>query len=53
MARTDALDATPELVNNDCYGEGWFVKVKAADPTELETLMDSKACRESVSAKGE
>lgn len=49
----EGLEDEPELVNTDCYGSGWFVKVKAEDLAELETLMDAKACRESVIAKGE
>ena len=49
----EGLEDSPELVNSDCYGDGWFIKVKASDLSELETLMDSKACLESVIAKGE
>lgn len=38
-----ALEDQPELVNNDPYGEGWIIKVKMADPTKVETLMDAAA----------
>lgn len=48
-----ALEDEPELVNSDCYGGGWFVKVKAVDLSELEKLMDAGACRASVEAKGD
>jgi glycine cleavage system H protein len=38
-----ALDATPELVNRDPYGEGWFVIIEAEDLTELDALKDAEA----------
>ncbi len=38
-----ALEATPESVNKDCYGAGWMMLVKLADPKELGKLMDAKA----------
>ena len=33
-----ALDATPELVNSDPYGDGWFVLIEATDLSELDNL---------------
>ena len=39
----DALEDAPELVNQDPYGEAWFVRVSIQDPTELDELMDAKA----------
>lgn len=39
----DALEDSPELVNQDPYGEAWFVRVSIEDPTELDELMDAKA----------
>ena len=38
-----ALDAQPELVNNDPYGEGWIIRISVKDATELDNLMDAKA----------
>jgi glycine cleavage system H protein len=38
-----ALDAQPELVNNDPYGEGWIIKISVKDAAELDSLMDAKA----------
>lgn len=38
-----ALDGAPETVNNDPQGEGWFFKLKIADASELENLMDEAA----------
>ena len=34
-----ALEDTPDLVNTSPTGDGWFVKLKIADPSELEVLM--------------
>jgi glycine cleavage system H protein len=38
-----ALDATPELVNSDPYGEGWMYELTVADAGVLEGLMDVDA----------
>ena len=38
-----ALDAQPELVNNDPYGEGWIIRIAVKDAAELDNLMDAKA----------
>ena len=35
----DALPDTPELINEDPYGEGWIIKVTMSDPDELDDLM--------------
>lgn len=37
----EALEADPELVNNDPYGEGWMVKVKIADASQLDELLSA------------
>ena len=38
-----ALDAQPELVNNDPYVEGWIIRISVKDAAELDNLMDAKA----------
>ena len=43
VARNDALDATPELVNSDPYGEGWLFEVAVSDAAEVDGLMDAAA----------
>ena len=35
----EQLEEAPELINNDPYGEGWMLVLKAADPKELDGLM--------------
>lgn len=42
-AVNDALDATPELINSDSYGEGWMYELKIEDSSVLDGLMDSAA----------
>jgi glycine cleavage system H protein len=39
----EKLDGEPELVNSDPYGDGWMVKVKISDSSELEGLLDATA----------
>ena len=41
-----ALADSPEKINEDPYGEGWMVKVKLSDPSEVDSLMDVGAYRE-------
>ncbi len=38
----EALTDSPELVNEDCYDEGWLFKVELADKSELDDLMDAR-----------
>lgn len=35
------LESNPEAVNNDPYGDGWMIKVKMSDTSELENLLSS------------
>jgi glycine cleavage system H protein len=37
------LDGEPELVNSDPYGDGWMVKVKIADASQVADLLDAAA----------
>lgn len=45
----DALNNTPEVVNNDPYGEGWMIKMMVDDIAEVEALMDAEAYTDLVS----
>jgi glycine cleavage system H protein len=40
------LEASPELVNQDCYGRGWMVVIAATETAELGSLMDTAAYRD-------
>ena len=48
VARNDALDATPELVNSDPYGEGWLFEIVPSDAAAVDALMDAEAYRSTV-----
>ncbi|MBQ6723731.1 MAG: glycine cleavage system protein GcvH [Paludibacteraceae bacterium] len=43
-----ALDAQPELVNNDPYGEGWIIRISVKNAAELDKLMDAAAYEASL-----
>jgi glycine cleavage system H protein len=43
VARNDALDATPELVNSDPYAGGWLFDLAPSDPDQLNGLLDAAA----------
>lgn len=43
VVRNEALDNSPELVNSDAYGEGWLIKVRLSEPSDLDGLMDAQA----------
>jgi glycine cleavage system H protein len=40
-----ALADTPETINEDPYGEGWLVKIRLADPSEVDALLGVDAYR--------
>jgi glycine cleavage system H protein len=42
-ATNEALSGSPELVNGEPYGDGWMIRVRLADPTEADGLLDSAA----------
>ena len=43
LAVNEALEDEPERVNQDPFGEGWMLRVRIADPSELEDLLDVEA----------
>ncbi len=43
VAVNEQLNDTPETINEDPYGEGWLVRIKLSDPSELSDLMDAGA----------
>lgn len=42
-ARNEALEGSPELVNADCYGDGWLLELTPDDPGEVSGLLDAAA----------
>jgi glycine cleavage system H protein len=46
VERNQALMDSPELVNQEPYGEGWMVVIEMSDPEELDDLLDADAYRQ-------
>ena len=44
-----ALADAPEKINQDPYGDGWMVKVRLSDPSEVDQLLDVAAYRDLLS----
>jgi glycine cleavage system H protein len=42
VARNDAVDTSPELINSDPYGGGWMFELRPDEPADLEGLLDAK-----------
>ncbi|MGD9928672.1 MAG: glycine cleavage system protein GcvH [Mangrovibacterium sp.] len=45
-----ALEDSPELINKDAYGEGWMIKIKMDDASQLNDLMDAAAYKAMLEA---
>lgn len=43
VAVNEALSDTPELINQDPFGEGWMIKIKLEDASSYDALMDAQA----------
>lgn len=46
----EKLNSSPELINKDPYGEGWIVKVKLQDASQLKGLLDPEDYKEHIGA---
>lgn len=42
------LESSPELVNQDPYGEGWLIKIRITHPDELNSLMDGASYKNHI-----
>ncbi|MDD3965444.1 MAG: glycine cleavage system protein GcvH [Candidatus Marinimicrobia bacterium] len=42
----EGIEEEPTLVNSDCYGKGWIMKIRISDKSKLDELMDADAYRE-------
>ncbi len=43
VAVNETLEDSPQLINEDPYGEGWMVRIALSDPAERDALMDADA----------
>jgi glycine cleavage system H protein len=46
----DLLTEKPEKVNQDPYGDGWIIKIKVTDPSQVGELLDATQYKELVGA---
>ncbi|WP_109301481.1 glycine cleavage system protein GcvH [Aquimarina sp. AU474] len=46
----EGLESDPELVNNDPYGEGWMVKIKMSDTSQIDDLLSADGYKEIIGA---
>lgn len=53
VERNSSLEDSPELVNEDPYGDGWMVVVEMTDPSELEELLGPDDYREFAEKGGD
>lgn len=44
------LEDTPELINNDPYGDGWLIKISVKDKSQFEELLDASKYEEMINA---
>ena len=47
-----ALEKKPETINEDPYGEGWLVKVRLSEPSEVDQLLDVQAYTRLLESSG-
>ena len=50
LAINEAIDASPELVNSDPYGEGWIIRVKLANVADLDGLLSADEYKSEINA---
>jgi glycine cleavage system H protein len=50
VAFNESLEDEPEKVNSDPYGEGWMIKIKLSDASEIEDLMTDDDYKELIGA---
>jgi glycine cleavage system H protein len=52
VAVNSEVESTPGVINEDALGRGWLFRIKLADPTELEGMMDEAAYADFVKTLG-
>ena len=52
VAVNDGLADSPQLLNEDPYGEGWICEIELADPAQVDTLLDAGAYRRLTDGSG-
>jgi glycine cleavage system H protein len=52
VAVNDGLTDSPERINHDPYGDGWMVRVRLSEPSEVDSLLDVDAYRDLLQSGG-
>ena len=52
VAVNEGLADSPEKINHDPYGEGWMVRVRLSDPSELDSLLDVERLQRPAASQG-
>lgn len=50
LEQNEALEENPDVVNKDPYGEGWLIKMKPSDLSQLDNLLDAEAYKKVINA---
>lgn len=48
IARNEAIEADPSLLNSDPFGQGWIFKIRLSDPSEAAALQDAASYRAQI-----
>jgi glycine cleavage system H protein len=51
VAINEDLIDQPEIINEECYGTGWIIKIKPSDADEIDSLLDADGYRKLVSKR--
>ncbi|WP_337968512.1 glycine cleavage system protein GcvH [uncultured Flavobacterium sp.] len=50
IAFNESLESAPETVNSDPYGDGWMIKIKISDASEVDSLLSAEAYTQLIGA---
>jgi glycine cleavage system H protein len=53
VASNEALEQSPQLVNESPYGDGWIIRIRPTEPAEVDALLTAEAYRAQLPAEGE
>lgn len=48
LSVNEKLDGSPELINTDPYGDGWMIRVKLDNPSDVESLLSAESYKELI-----
>jgi glycine cleavage system H protein len=48
LSVNENLDGSPELINTDPYGDGWMIRVKLDNPSDVESLLSAESYKELI-----